>query len=106
MTDIAFAQSAPGLGGAGGMLGFLPLVLVFAIFYFLLIRPQQKKAKEHQEMLSRLKKNDEVMTSGGIYGKVVTLADNVVTVEVAPNVRVRVHRPNIASVVTGGKSSN
>lgn len=106
MTDIAFAQSAPGLGGAGGMLGFLPLVLVFIIFYFLLIRPQQKKAKEHQEMLSRLKKNDEVMTSGGIYGKVVALAETVVTVEVAPNVRLRVQRPHIASVVTGEKSSS
>lgn len=106
MTDIAFAQSAPGLGGAGGMLGFLPLVLVFVIFYFLLIRPQQKKAKEHQEMLSRLKKNDEVMTSGGIYGKVVALADNVVTVEVAPNVRIRVHRPQIGSVLTGDKGSS
>jgi len=103
MTDIAWAQAAPGLGGAGGMLGFLPLVLVFVIFYFLLIRPQQKKAKDHQEMLSRLKKNDEVMTSGGIYGKVVALADNVVTVEVAPNVRLRVHRPQIASVITGDK---
>jgi len=103
MTDIALAQTAPGFGGAGGMLGFLPLVLVFVIFYFLLIRPQQKKAREHQDMLSRLKKNDEVMTSGGIYGKVVALADNVVTVEVAPNVRLRVHRPQIASVVTGEK---
>ena len=106
MTDIAWAQAAPGLGGAGGMLGFLPLVLVFVIFYFLLIRPQQKKAKDHQEMLSRLKKNDEVMTSGGIYGKVVALADNVVTLEVAPNVRIRVHRPQISAVVTGEKSSS
>jgi len=104
MTDIALAQTAPGLGGAGGMLGFLPLVLVFVIFYFLLIRPQQKKAKDHQEMLSRLKKNDEVMTSGGIYGKVVALAENVVTLEVAPNVRLRVHRPQISSVVTGERA--
>lgn len=106
MTDIAFAQNAQGLGGAGGMLGFLPLVLVFVIFYFLLIRPQQKKAKQHQEMLGRLKKNDEVMTSGGIYGKVMALADNVVTVEVAPNVRIRVHRPQIASVLTSDKGSS
>jgi len=103
MTDIAWAQTVPGVGGAGGMLGFLPLVLVFIIFYFLLIRPQQKKGKEHQEMLSRLKKNDEVMTSGGIYGKVVALTDNVVTVEVAPNVRLRINRPQIASVITGDK---
>jgi preprotein translocase subunit YajC len=83
----------------------LPFVLIFIIMYFMVIRPQQKKSKEHQEMLNKLKKNDEVMTSGGIYGKVVALADNVVTLEVAPNVRIRVHRPQISSVITGEKSS-
>lgn len=101
--DIAWAQAAPGMGGTGQLLSFLPLVLVFVIFYFLLIRPQQKKAKDHQEMVKKLKKNDEVMTSGGIYGKVTALADNVVTLEVAPNVRIRVHRPQISEVVTGEK---
>ena len=106
MTDIALAQAVPGFGGAGQMLNFLPLVLVFAVFYFLLIRPQQKKAKEHQQMLGRLKKNDEVMTSGGIYGKVVALTDEVVTLEVAPNVRLRVHRPQISAVTTGEKGSS
>ncbi|MPZ77260.1 MAG: preprotein translocase subunit YajC [Deltaproteobacteria bacterium] len=105
MLDIAFAQIAPGGGGPSQFLSFLPLVLVFVIFYFLLIRPQQKKTKEHQQMLGRLKKNDEVMTSGGIYGKVTALADNVVTVEVAPNVRIRVHRPQISTVLTGEKTS-
>jgi preprotein translocase subunit YajC len=104
MLDFAFAQAAPG-GGPNQLLSFLPLILVFVIFYFLLIRPQQKKAKAHQEMLSKIKKNDEVMTSGGIYGKVVTLADTVVTLEVAPNVRIRVHRPQIAAVVTGEKAA-
>ncbi len=106
MNDIALAQATPGFGGAGPMLNFLPLVLVFAVFYFLLIRPQQKKAKEHQQMLGRLKKNDEVMTSGGIYGKVVALTDDVVTLEVAPNVRLRVHRPQISAVTTGEKGSS
>ena len=106
MIDNAWAQSIPGIGGSGQLLSFLPLVLVFVIFYFLLIRPQQKKAKQHQDMVTRLKKNDEVMTSGGIYGKVVALADNVVTLEVAPNVRIRVHRPQISAVVTGEKSSS
>lgn len=106
MTDIALAQTVPGFGGAGQMLNFLPLVLVFAVFYFLLIRPQQKKAKEHQQMLGRLKKNDEVMTSGGIYGKVMALTDDVVTLEVAPNVRLRVHRPQISAVTTGEKGSS
>ena len=104
MWDIAFAQTAPGIGGPGQIMSFLPLVLIFVIFYFLLIRPQQKKAKQHQEMLGRLKKNDEVMTSGGIFGKVVALADNVVTLEVAPNVRIRVNRPQISTVMTSDKT--
>jgi preprotein translocase subunit YajC len=105
MLDIAYAQAVPGIGGPGQMLSFLPLVLIFVVFYFLLIRPQQKKAKQHQEMLGKLKKNDEVMTSGGIYGKVVTLADHVVTLEVAPNVRIRVNRPQISTVITNEKNS-
>jgi preprotein translocase subunit YajC len=79
-------------------------VLVFIIFYFLLIRPQQKKSKEHQQMLGKLKKNDEVMTSGGIYGKVTALTDTIVTLEVAPNVRIRVNRPQISAVLTGEKT--
>jgi len=104
MLDIAYAQAIPGIGGPGQMLSFLPLVLIFVIFYFLLIRPQQKKAKQHQEMLGKLKKNDDVMTSGGIYGKVISLADNVVTLEVAPNVRIRVNRPQISTVITNDKT--
>ena len=104
MLDIAYAQAVPGMGGPGQMLSFLPLVLIFVIFYFLLIRPQQKKAKQHQEMLGKLKKNDDVMTSGGIYGKVISLADNVVTLEVAPNVRIRVNRPQISTVITNDKT--
>jgi len=104
MLDIAYAQAIPGIGGPGQMLSFLPLVLIFVIFYFLLIRPQQKKAKQHQEMLGKLKKNDEVMTSGGIYGRVLSLADNVVTLEVAPNVRIRVNRPQISTVITNEKT--
>lgn len=104
MLDIAYAQAIPGIGGPGQMLSFLPLVLIFVIFYFLLIRPQQKKAKQHQEMLGKLKKNDEVMTSGGIYGRVISLADNVVTLEVAPNVRIRVNRPQISTVITNDKT--
>jgi preprotein translocase subunit YajC len=104
MGEIAFAQTAPGTGGPNQLISFVPLILVFLIFYFLLIRPQQKKAKEHREMLSRIKKNDEVMTSGGIYGKVVNLTETVVTLEVAPNVRIRVNRPQISAVITGEKA--
>ena len=104
MTDIAYAQIAPGFG-PGPVMTLLPFVLIFVIMYFMVIRPQQKKTKEHEEMLSKIKKNDEVMTSGGIYGKVVALADDVVTLEVAPNVRIRVHRPQISAVVTGEKAA-
>jgi preprotein translocase subunit YajC len=104
MFDIAFAQSVPGVGSPSQLISFLPLVLVFIIFYFLLIRPQQKKTKEHQQMLGKIKKNDEVMTSGGIYGKVTALTDTIVTLEIAPNVRIRVNRPQISAVLTGEKT--
>jgi preprotein translocase subunit YajC len=104
MVDIAYAQAAPGVGGPGPLITILPFVLIFVIMYFMVIRPQQKKAKEHQELLSKLKRNDEVMTSGGIYGKVVDLKETVVTLEVAPNVRIRVHRPQISAVLTAEKA--
>jgi len=100
MFDIAYAQGISGSGGPGPMMTIFPFILIFAIMYFMVIRPQQKKAKEHQELLNKLKKNDEVMTSGGIYGKVVDLKDTIVTIEVAPNVRIRVARPQIASVIS------
>jgi preprotein translocase subunit YajC len=103
MLDFAYAQAAPGAGGPGPIVTILPFILIFVIMYFMVIRPQHKKAKEHQELLSKLKRNDEVMTSGGIYGKVIDLKETVVTLEVAPNVRIRVHRPQISLVLTGEK---
>src|SRR5512145_404092 len=105
MIDIAYAQAAPGVGGPGPLVTILPFILIFVIMYFMVIRPQQKKGKEHQEMLSKLKRNDEVMTSGGIYGKVIDLKETVVTLEVAPNVRIRVHRPQIVTVITADKAA-
>jgi len=103
MIDAAFAQTAPGIGGPGPMMTIFPFILIFVIMYFMVIRPQQKKHKDHQQMLKKLKRNDEVMTSGGIYGKVIDLKDTVVTLEVAPNVRIRVHRPQISLVITAEK---
>ena len=99
MIDTAWAQ---GGGGAGppALVSFLPLLLVFVVFYFLLIRPQQQKAKEHRTMLANLKRNDEVITSGWLYGKVVALTDQVVTIEIAQNVRVRVSRPQVSNLVS------
>ena len=105
MVDTAYAQAAPGIGGPGPLVTILPFILIFVIMYFMVIRPQQKKGKEHQEMLSKLKRNDEVMTSGGIYGKVIDLKETVVTLEVAPNVRIRVHRPQISAVLTAERAT-
>lgn len=95
----AWAQGAGAAEAPSFALQMLPLVLIFAVFYFLLIRPQQTRAKEHQEMLANLKRNDTVVTSGGIHGKVVNLGEQVVELEIAPNVRIRVDRPQIATVL-------
>ena len=82
MINPAWAQAAPG-GAPPAVMQFAPLVLIFVVFYFLLIRPQQQKAKEHKTMLSNLKRNDDVITTGGIYGKIMALTDKVVTLEIA-----------------------
>jgi preprotein translocase subunit YajC len=99
MTAPAWAQAAHG-AGPSPIVNLLPLALIFGVFYFLLIRPQQQKTKEHRQMLANLKRNDEVITSGGLYGKIVALNDKVVTLEIAPNVRVRVERPQISSLAS------
>jgi preprotein translocase subunit YajC len=100
--ETAYAMGmAPGGGGGSGsqIWSFLPIILIFVIFYFLLIRPQQKQRKDHQNLLSNLKVGDNVLTSGGIYGRVTGLKDDKVTVEISDKVRVKVNRGNIAGVV-------
>ena len=104
MAGLAYAQGFEGQG-PGLLVQFLPLAIIMVIFYFLLIRPQQLKAKTHREMIDNLKRNDEVMTSGGLFGRVTDLEDRVVTLEVAPNTRVRVGRLHIESVVSTGKAT-
>ncbi len=96
ISSIAYAMGPPS-GGDGGnpIMAFLPLIIIFAIFYFLLIRPQQKRAKEHRNFLDSLSRGVEVMTSGGLIGKVTGLADDVVTLEVADKVKVKVVRAQI-----------
>jgi preprotein translocase subunit YajC len=101
-SDLAYAQAE---GGPGPFVQLLPLALVFVVFYFLLIRPQQQKARTHREMIDGLKRNDEVITVGGLYGRVMELNDNIVTLEIAPNVRVRVDRPHIDTVKTVEKAA-
>ncbi|MFV3130055.1 preprotein translocase subunit YajC [Niveispirillum sp. KHB5.9] len=100
--STAYAQAAAGAPGGGGMeslMSLAPLVLIFVVFYFLLIRPQQKKLKEHKSMLDALRRGDKVVTGGGIVGSVVKVADDEVTVEIANGVQVRVLRPTITSVL-------
>lgn len=100
MIDIAYAMGTGGAGGQGGSgwQAFIPIILMFAIFYFLLIRPQQKKAKEHRELLSAIKKGDKVVSNGGLHGVVTGITDDVVTMEIAPKVRVKVSRGSIAGI--------
>ena len=94
----AMAPTSGGGGAGGGLSAFFPLILMFVIFYFLLIRPQQTKAKKHRKMLDELKRDDTVLTTGGIHGKITGLTDTIVTVEIAQNVRVKVARGNIAGL--------
>lgn len=96
IVPLAMAPSTGDTPGGGAFWGqFATLPIIFAIFYFLMIRPQQQKAKEHQAMLDALKKGDEVLTAGGIYGKIHSVTDQVVTLEIAQNVRIRVARSRI-----------
>ena len=96
----AYAQAAaPAAGGAAAFAQFVPLILVFLIMYFLIMRPQQKKMRLHREMIAALKKGDNVITQGGIIGKVVAVRDDEVEVEIAQGVRIRVVRATIAQVV-------
>ena len=79
---------------------FVPMILIFGIMYFLMIRPQQKKVKEHKAMVAALRRGDQVVTSGGLIGKVTKVADNEVELEIAPNVKVKVVRPTISQVLS------
>ena len=100
-NDLAYAMGGlPGMGGgAGGLGSFLPLILMFVVFYFLLIWPQQKKSKAHRQVLASLQKGETVVTSSGIYGTITGITDTVVTLEIAEKVRVKVARNSIAGVV-------
>lgn len=98
----AYAQAQGAAQGAEGLVQFLlPIVLIFIVFYFLLIRPQQKKAKEHRDMVEAVKRGDQVVTAGGIIGKVTKVGEEGrVTVEIAPNVRVEILRGTISDVLS------
>ncbi len=96
-TGIAWAMGGKGDGSAGGGLASLiPILLMFVIFYFILIRPQQKQARKHQDFVRNLKSGDRVVTSGGIHGTVTGLTDSTITLEIADKVRVKVSRSAVS----------
>ncbi len=100
----AFAQAAGAAGGSNFLLQIMPLVLIFVVFYFLLIRPQQKKMKAHREMIGAVRRGDTVVTAGGVIGKVnKVIDDNTLQVEIADGVRVRVVRSTVSEVRAKGE---
>jgi preprotein translocase subunit YajC len=101
LIPSAWAQAAGG-SQPNAMMQLLPLVLIFVVFYFLLIRPQSKRAKEHKAMVSALAVGDEVVTSGGILGRVTEAGEQFLTVEIAEGVRIKIQRHTVSSVLPKG----
>ena len=112
MDSLIFLAATSAASGSGNMEAFIAnnvvqLLLIFVVFYMFLIRPQQKRAKEHEAKINAVQKNDEVVTAGGLMGKVTKVADDYVEVEIAPNVRVKAVKSTIANVQPrGAKAAN
>ena len=100
LAENGATAAAPGAGES--LLGMLPLIVIFVIFYFLLIRPQVKRAKEHKKLTESVAKGDEIVTGGGLLGKVVDVNENFVTLEIANNVNVKIQRHSVAALVPKG----
>ncbi|WP_397606456.1 preprotein translocase subunit YajC [Sphingorhabdus sp.] len=98
MEFVILSAAARGAGGSAFFVQLFPLLLIFVVFYLFLIRPQQKRAKEHEAKIAAVQKNDDVVTAGGLMGKVTKVADDHVEVEIAPNVRVKAVKSTIANV--------
>lgn len=96
-VEIIMAQAGP---GASGLEQFIPLLLILVVFYFLLIRPQQKQAREHRELIEKLKKNDQVVTAAGIHGRVEDIQGDQIRLEIAPGVIVKHEKRQVAAVKT------
>ena len=98
MTGVAYAMGSNPAGGQAGGAGYMQIVFivaVIAIFYFILIRPQQKRAKQHKDFLGNLKKGDKIITSGGLYGTITGISDDSVTIEIAEKVRVKIDKGTV-----------
>ncbi len=96
----AWAQDAPPAGS--GLMGLLPLILIFVVFYLFLIRPQMKQAKEHKQMVEALSKGDEVVTNGGIVGKITRIGDSFIQIEIAPEIEVKVQKHAVSATLPKG----
>ena len=101
LISPAYAQ-APALGGGDGLMSFLPIILMFVLLYFLMIRPQMKRAKEQKTMIDALQKGDEVVAVGGLLGKIVELSDQYATLEIASDTKIMVQRAAIQTLLPKG----
>jgi preprotein translocase subunit YajC len=99
---ISNAYAQAGDAAQGGLMSFLPLVVIFAVFYFMLIRPQMKRSKEHKQVVSQLSKGDEVITNGGLLGKITDVSESFVTLELADNLQIKLQRQAVANVMPKG----
>ena len=102
IISSAYAQAAAPAGGDPGFIGFLPIILMFVLLYFLMIRPQMKRAKETKAMIQALQKGDEVITAGGVVGRITKLAEQYATIEIAPGTEIVVQRAAIQSPLPKG----
>ena len=97
----AYAQAAAG-GGEAGIIGFLPIILMFVLLYFLMIRPQMKRAKETKAMIEALQKGDEVITAGGVIGRITRISDAYIGLEIAPNTEINVQKASVQVLLPKG----
>jgi preprotein translocase subunit YajC len=102
LISEAWAQAGGGAGGSDFLVQLFPLILIFVVFYFLLIRPQTKRAKEHREMIGKLSTGDEVVTNGGVLGRITEVSDSFVTLQVASGVAIQVQKFQIAQLMPKG----
>jgi len=106
LISDAWAEAAPAASQQPSLMGFAPLAVIFVLFYFLLIRPQMKRAKDHRKMVEALAKNDEVVTSGGLLGKIVSVEESFIAMEIADGVRVKVQKNAVTSLVPKGTANS
>jgi preprotein translocase subunit YajC len=106
LISDAWAEAAPAASQQSGLMGFVPLAVIFVLFYFLLIRPQMKRAKDHRKMVETLAKNDEVVTSGGLLGKIINVEESFITMEIADGVRVKVQKNAVTSLMPKGTAKS